>query len=220
MTSRRRQELERALDRHLTNGVIKDWHHYGPRSRGYSIILANHQAIRTEDMRYVDMICMGLDSASQAWRDALPGQGKSPAEAKEMALGLADRLAVQARQGRPDWQAVAAEQGMAFREILGIAPVTILEQLEDWHAQGAIGFVIPTDPMGMEWIIGVRDRDGTPALVKLGHDLDSATEQAAAFIAGIGQGAMWGIRATLARLGERPDPDLERMFAPQEEPAR
>jgi hypothetical protein len=213
--SKRRQAIEDALERHRTNGVIKDWWRTGPTSKNYGVMLANGQTIQTGDLQYIDMICLGLDSASQAWRNALPGQGNSPAEAQEMGLSLADRLRRQAQgdDAQGSWAAIAREHATAFREILGVSPADVYEKLIDWKRQGAVDYVLPSDPMGEYWVIGMRERNGEPYILKLGHDTRSAAAEAGVFLASIGQGALWSMRATLKRLG-RAEPELEEMFGP------
>jgi hypothetical protein len=55
----------------------------------------------------------------------------------------------------------------------------ILAQLREYVDIGILGFVVPTDPLGEEWVLGITDTTGKHDIAKL------TTEQTFGFILGV-----------------------------------
>jgi hypothetical protein len=46
----------------------------------------------------------------------------------------------------------------------------ILVELKQFQDVGAIEFVLPTEPLGEEWVLGIRNNQGEVDLAKMNHD--------------------------------------------------
>ena len=67
----------------------------------------------------------------------------------------------------------------------------ILEHLKEYQQYGVIEYVVPTIPLGEEWVVGLTEVDGSPKIAKMNSD------QALGFLIGAG-----AVARTLAkRLG-------------------
>lgn len=55
----------------------------------------------------------------------------------------------------------------------------ILEQLEDYARAGVIEYVLPTIPLGEQWVVGLTDNNGDPNIAKMN------SEQVFGFLIGV-----------------------------------
>lgn len=90
---------------------------------------------------------------------------------------------------------------LAEAEPSEITDEQIYETLKQYEAAGVITFILPTEPLGEEWILGVPD--GLGGLMKL-----KGKDQAVGWLAGAATVAYW------ARAQQRREPSvLERFLA-------
>jgi hypothetical protein len=55
----------------------------------------------------------------------------------------------------------------------------MLEQFDDYVKHGVIDYILPTTPLGEEWIVGLTDNNGNPNIAKMN------SEQAFGFLIGV-----------------------------------
>jgi hypothetical protein len=69
-----------------------------------------------------------------------------------------------------------------------VTPEVVLEQLSQYVKMGILDYVLPTEPLGEAWVLGVRDNDDQPSMMKF-----KSTEDVVVFMQGM---ALVAIRLT------------------------